>query len=235
MARILLVDDDIDLLKFGQEILASVDHEAVVAQDATRALEYLNNHPFDLVISDANMPFISGFELVKTIRKNPKWQDLTVALLTGRRGKEDVRQAIQAGVDDYIVKPIDPLLFLNKIETLLDKRDSSECSEYLFEERDPSASGTLQVEIQLISISEMGLSYLSNQPTKSGKTVEIEAPLFEELDMSPPPMKVIGCQKIGENLWSVRTVYCGTTDAELQKLRSWMLRKMGQKRANHSS
>ena len=71
MARILVVDDDADILKLAEQILTAAGHTVIVAEDALRALDWLGQMSFDLLLSDANMPLYSGFDLINTVRENP--------------------------------------------------------------------------------------------------------------------------------------------------------------------
>src|SRR3954454_16418039 len=102
MGRILVVDDDPDILKLAEAVLVSAGHTVFVAEDALRAVDWLNHIEFDLLLSDANMPHYSGFELVNTIRNNDKFKKMAVAMLTGLRERKDVERAVKMGVDDYI-------------------------------------------------------------------------------------------------------------------------------------
>src|ERR1700735_1237149 len=106
MARILVVDDDGDIWKLVERVFAPGGHAVVTAPDAYQAMDKLDHVDFDLLISDANMPHFSGFELVQTVRKNPRFQNLSIAMLTGLRERKDIERALKVGVDDYIVKPI---------------------------------------------------------------------------------------------------------------------------------
>ena len=76
---ILIVDDDPDILKIADRILAHAGHEVKVAENALGALDLLTQSEFDLLISDANMPRYSGFELVQTVRANPALNAFQIA------------------------------------------------------------------------------------------------------------------------------------------------------------
>src|ERR1700756_3638022 len=119
MFNVLVVDDDKDFLRVVQKVLEAGGYSVVVATDAMDALEQLAKEVFDLVLSDANMPGGSGFDLVRTLRRHPLTSAIPIALLTGRREKQDVAKGLASGADDYIVKPIDPDLFLDKVSSLL--------------------------------------------------------------------------------------------------------------------
>src|SRR5210317_1448319 len=110
MARILVVDDDPDILRLADRVLSMGGHIVFRAQDAVRAMDLLNSSMFDLLISDANMPHFSGFDLVRHVRNNKRFNNMAIAMLTGLRERKDIERAVRAGVDDYIVKPIDPMV-----------------------------------------------------------------------------------------------------------------------------
>src|ERR1700728_3222226 len=122
MVNVLVVDDDKDFLRIVQKVLEAGNFSVVTTTDAMGALELLQKEIFDLILSDANMPGGSGFDLVRTVRRNPDTAMIPIAMLTGRREKEDIQKGLNAGADDYIVKPIDPDHFIDKINTLLKNR-----------------------------------------------------------------------------------------------------------------
>ena len=126
MAHILVVDDDELILKIAKSILHKAGHVVTLAKDGHQALEAIELELYDMIITDANMPNgVSGFSLVSTIRKNERCNAIPIMFLTGRKDKSDVSRALEAGVDDYVVKPIDPDLFVAKVEALINKKTAS--------------------------------------------------------------------------------------------------------------
>lgn len=121
MAKILVVDDQASILKTAEAILKKAGHEVYTAADGYIALEKLSIFTFDLIVTDANMPGISGFDLVKALRIGEKTRNTPIVMLTSRHEKRDVEKAIQVKVSDYVIKPIEPAVLISKIETLLGK------------------------------------------------------------------------------------------------------------------
>jgi two-component system chemotaxis response regulator CheY len=87
--------------------------------DGKSALEHLKKEKADLVIADWHMPNMNGLNLFRTIREEELWQDIPFLMITVEKDHKKVQEAIQAGVRDYIVKPINVEKFKRKIHELL--------------------------------------------------------------------------------------------------------------------
>ena len=103
-ARLLVAEDDPELARFLTDCL-SADYEVSSAADGVAALQALHDAPPDLVLTDVTMPNLSGLELVREIRSDPKLRDLPVVLLSSSGGDEATTTALKEGADDYITKP----------------------------------------------------------------------------------------------------------------------------------
>ena len=101
--RILVVDDNKELREILEEFLESDGHEVEGSPDGLDALKRHQKSPFDLIITDLNMPEISGMELIKTIRKEN--QDTEFVIITGYASMDSAVEAVRIGAFDYIVKP----------------------------------------------------------------------------------------------------------------------------------
>jgi two-component system chemotaxis response regulator CheY len=106
---VLLVEDDTFALRLAQSVLTQLGVQAItVARDGAEALRALKTEgiKIDLIISDWNMPKMSGLELLKTVRAfHP---DMPFIMLTGKAGPEFVLEAKDHGVNSYVVKPFSP-------------------------------------------------------------------------------------------------------------------------------
>lgn len=225
MARILVVDDDLDILKLTRALLSTANHLVHTSENASLALATLETQSFDLVITDANMPSISGFDLAKTIRKNPKTKSMPIALLTARKERKDIETALSIGIDDYIVKPIDPIIFLQKIASIFEKKPPQEIAQYLFEANDPLTNSQLAIDVKLSTLSELGITIFSKQELIENQRVSFYSKIFDEIGLkTAPTMKVLNCSRSvnADYPWVVRIQYIGTKDSELQKIRAWI-------------
>jgi two-component system chemotaxis response regulator CheY len=118
--RILIVDDSVTMRRIIRNNLKTMGFDAVVeAENGQAALAKIASERIGLVITDWSMPVMGGLELIKAIRSNPALAQLPVLMLTAVGQKEDIVQAIQAGINGYIVKPFEPETLRAKIQQIL--------------------------------------------------------------------------------------------------------------------
>jgi two-component system chemotaxis response regulator CheY len=104
--KVLVVDDFATMRRIIKNVLKQIGFTNIVeADDGTTALEALKEKKVDLIISDWNMPKMTGLDLLKTVRGNESTKDLPFVMVTAEAQKDNVLQAVQAGVSNYIVKP----------------------------------------------------------------------------------------------------------------------------------
>ena len=104
--KILIVDDFSTMRRIIRNILKQLEFINVEeAEDGSIALEKLKEADYDLLITDWNMPNMTGLDLLKEIRANEKLKDLKVLLVSAEAEKENIIQAAQAGANEYVVKP----------------------------------------------------------------------------------------------------------------------------------
>lgn len=108
MAKVLIVDDDELVRDLVRHKLTRAGFDVIDAGDGERALELLAAEPPDVVVLDAMMPGIDGFEVLRTIREQAGLAALPVVMLTARDQEEDVLNGLTLGAQDYIVKPFLP-------------------------------------------------------------------------------------------------------------------------------
>ncbi len=119
--NILVVDDMAAMRKILKTLLAQLGYKNVdEAEDGKQALEKLRQNPdkYGLVITDWNMPNMTGIELVQAIRSDEKLKHLPVLMVTAEAKKENVLMAIKAGVNNYIVKPFTAETLKEKLEAI---------------------------------------------------------------------------------------------------------------------
>lgn len=118
-AHILIVDDDDINIEMLQAYLELEGYRVSSALSGERALEVLNAEAVDLVMLDVRMSGMGGYETCRQIRANPLTKHIPVLMTTGYNDDQNIHQAIQAGVDDILFKPIKPILMLMRVRLLL--------------------------------------------------------------------------------------------------------------------
>ncbi len=104
--KVLIVDDFATMRRILKNILKQIGFtEMTEADDGTTALEEMQKTKFDLIICDWNMPKMSGIELLKTIRGSEEYKDIPFLMVTAEAQKQNVIDAVKAGVSNYVVKP----------------------------------------------------------------------------------------------------------------------------------
>ena len=131
-ARILVVDDEPDLLGLLMQRLQAHGYEVRVANHGQEALAGLKQTLPDLIILDVLMPVMDGFTFYKELRKNRETAHIPVIVLTARNKMEDTFSAV--GVDAFIVKPFDAQELLAKVEELLKKAKEANLEGHLWQE-----------------------------------------------------------------------------------------------------
>jgi chemosensory pili system protein ChpA (sensor histidine kinase/response regulator) len=104
---VLLVDDSLSVRKIVAQMLRKAGHQVVTASDGQEALELLEQQPFQAVVTDLEMPRMSGFELLEEVRRRPGLAHLPIAVLTTRASAKHRDLAIELGANAYLTKPAD--------------------------------------------------------------------------------------------------------------------------------
>jgi DNA-binding response OmpR family regulator len=127
--KILVVDDDPDILDAVKMILESQDYEVVTARDGIEGLATLKAEHPDLMILDLMMPKMDGFAVCKELQ-DPRWakyRDVPILILTSvreeaSRRRYELETGLELNVDDYIEKPMSPDVLLERVGTLVKKK-----------------------------------------------------------------------------------------------------------------
>ncbi len=119
MTTVLVVEDDALLAESLRALLESGGHRALVARDGPSGIELARSEKPAVVVLDAMLPGVSGFEVCRLLRADAGLRGLRVLMLTALDGLGDMDRAFAAGVDDFAPKPLDGPTFLDKVARLL--------------------------------------------------------------------------------------------------------------------
>jgi two-component system alkaline phosphatase synthesis response regulator PhoP len=121
-AKILVVDDEPNIVQTLQDRLEMNDYQVVTAANGQAGLEKATSEQPDIVLLDVIMPIMDGLEMLERLRKNEATRNMPVIMLTARSQNQDVARANGYGIEDYVVKPFDLSELLEKIEAILEKK-----------------------------------------------------------------------------------------------------------------
>ena len=124
--RILIVDDMERMRTLVKEQVRALGYSNFeYAENGEKAMQLLiqqvHSKPFDLILSDWNMPVMSGLDFLKKVRSNPQFDRVPFLMVTAEADRESVLSAIKAGASNYIVKPFTPSTFDQKLQVIANK------------------------------------------------------------------------------------------------------------------
>src|SRR5215213_5250682 len=159
--RILIVDDEPKLLGAVAETLSEEGYQVVTAKSGVEALVRLAESLPDLIISDVRMPGMDGYQLVGTLRSNPRTELVPIIFLTAKSNREDRITGFRNGVDAYVTKPFDPEELLVIIANILGRaaRIGAELARLMNTSRDEEISTPLIYD-EDFTVSEMRIASL---------------------------------------------------------------------------
>lgn len=120
--KILVVDDMSTMRRIIKNALKQLGYQNIEeAEDGQNALMKLRQDAFDFIVCDWNMPNMNGLELLKAVRQDPALKALPFLMVTAEAKKENVLEAIQSGVSNYIVKPFTAETLKEKIDKIFEQ------------------------------------------------------------------------------------------------------------------
>ena len=203
--KILIVDDEVDILEFLGYNLRNEGFEVETAINGARALDLLEEeYSPDLVILDIMMPGMDGVELCRRIRKMDEFKNVLIAFLTARN--EDYTQiaALDSGGDDFITKPIKPSVLVSRVKALLRRSGSGDNNSL-----DKLKFGNLLLDKERMIVNI------------SGREIELAKKEFELFSLlTSKPGKVFGREEILSKVWGSEVIVVNRTiDVHIRKLR----------------
>jgi pilus assembly protein CpaE len=118
MATILVIDDDKNTRRVLTAILSPLGYQVITAEDGTQGLNAVQAAPPDLIITDVVMPGIDGYEVTRRLRRNARYADIPILILTGRAGLEEKLKGFEAGANDYLTKPCEGAELAARVKAL---------------------------------------------------------------------------------------------------------------------
>lgn len=202
--KILIVDDEPDILEFLQYNLRKEGYAVVTASDGKQAIGVAEREKPNLILMDIMMPELDGVETCRVLRGRKEFNDTPIAFLTAR--DEDFSQitALDVGGDDYITKPIKPRVLLSRISALL-RRSTRNNDE----------------DVEAIELHDLVIDKQKVLVFKRGETIELPRKEFEILWLlASKPGRVFTREEIFDRIWGADVIVGNRTiDVHIRKLR----------------
>ncbi|GAB4205780.1 MAG: response regulator transcription factor [Bacteroidia bacterium] len=200
--KILIADDEEDILQFLSYNLKKEGYEVITATNGAEAISIAEKEKPDLIVLDIMMPVMDGMEACKELRQLPETKDKLIVFLTARNEDYSQIAGFENGADDYITKPIKPKLFLSRIKALL---------------RRTQISG----EGNIITVGNITIDKEKHLVIKDEKPIEMPKKEFMLLELlASKPGKVFSREYILEKVWGDDVIVGERTiDVHIRKIR----------------
>lgn len=200
--KILLVDDEPDILEIVGYNLSNEGYQVITAENGVEAVKIAKKELPHLIILDVMMPEMDGIEACEVIRKNPDLKDTIITFLTARGEDYSQVAGFDAGADDYITKPIKPKVLVSKVKALLRRF------------KEPEVDDTVKIGNLVINRDEYKIILKGNEIVLPRKEFELLSLLASK------PGKVFKRDEILDKVWGNEVVVGGRTiDVHIRKLR----------------
>lgn len=211
-ARILVVDDEPDVLELVVFHLKKEKYKVAIADNGDKALKIAREQVPNLIILDLMLPGISGLEICQLLKQNPKTTEIPILMLTARAGEEDRVRGLELGAHDYVTKPFSPRELVLRVNNLLLLKQSDSKS------------------IKVIEKGPFYLDTIKHQANVNGNNINLTITEFKLLCLLTNRADEVQTREtLLRDVWGYEpTIDTRTVDTTIQRLRS----KIG-KAANH--
>ncbi len=208
--KILLVDDEPDILEIVGYNLSSQGYQIITAENGVEGVKKAKKEKPQLIILDVMMPEMDGIEACEQIRKVPELSETIITFLTARGEDYSQMAGFEAGADDYITKPIKPKVLVSKVKALLRRLKDDEKTD------------------EILKIGNLTINREEYKINIKGKELVLPRKEFELLSLlATKPNKVFKREEILDKVWGNEVVVGGRTiDVHIRKLRE----KIGDKK-----
>jgi two-component system, OmpR family, alkaline phosphatase synthesis response regulator PhoP len=203
--KILLVDDEPDILEFLEYNLKKEGYLVIKASDGKEAIVLAKTEHPDLILLDIMMPEMDGIETCRQLRSMPDFKNTLIAFLTARNEDYSQIAGFETGADDYITKPIKPRVLLSRISALFRRYNGNKKAE----------------KESLIVVGDLEIDREQYLVHKKGKSFELPKKEFELLSiLASKPGKVFTRDEILNRVWGSDVIVGDRTiDVHIRKLR----------------
>ncbi|MCB2147500.1 MAG: response regulator transcription factor [Deltaproteobacteria bacterium] len=162
--KILVVDDEEDILELVRYNLAREGYAVTCAASGEAALKSAMSDPVDLIILDLMLPGIDGLEVARRLKQNSGTKDTPIVMLTAKGEEADIVTGLELGADDYVTKPFSPRILIARMKAVIRRR-----------------SGIVEPESEVLTIRELSIHTGRRHVTAAGKSLDLTYTEFQVL------------------------------------------------------
>ena len=162
--KILVVDDEEDILELVRYNLVREGYAVVCALSGEEALKAANSDPVDLIVLDLMLPGIDGLEVARRLKQNDDTKEIPIVMLTAKGEEADIVTGLELGADDYLTKPFSPRILIARIKAVLRRQ-----------------SGGVELESEILNVRELSIHPGRRHVTANGKSLDLTFTEFQVL------------------------------------------------------
>ena len=117
--KILLIEDTPETIDIIRKVLSNNNYDVFISTDGESSIEKADMNKPDLILLDILMPGIDGYETCKRLKENKSTKDIPVVFLSAYANKDEIRQGLALGADEYLTKPISPDVLADRVSYIL--------------------------------------------------------------------------------------------------------------------
>lgn len=236
--QIMVVDDDPCAADLASTILRRAGYDVVLLGDGESALLAIRETQPNLILIDLHLPGIDGCEVCRRVKAEEETRHIPIVVISADRTRESVLRALQAGADDFLIKPIDPQILTHKITSfpLTSSQDEDQEMEEATHEVDNrrryvrfhmEAEAVLHLDIHIVDISEGGVGFLASAPVFPGSELMLRSPLFMEVLGVPEILVKVRYCRLPKSRTKYRLggEFVRLGEAERKKIRQYVYRR----------
>lgn len=228
--QILIIDDNPVDIKIASLALEKSGFACFGFVDYKKAFDWIDSNQPQMIFLDLQMPEASGFDLIPLIRKTANLATVPIIIISGRNQTEDVKQAIKAGANDYVVKPLDPLVLQEKVTRL---NSNSEGEFHCIDLNQVGIqTAVIAKTVQLIALSEFGMTVSTDCDLKIGETLEISQVAPEIFGKDRIVVRCLNIKTSTDGHREAQVTFVGIPESQRQVIRQacrkfWIQSKAG--------
>jgi len=217
MSHAVVIDDQKVVTLVASAYLSRLGLNVKSFNNGIDALQYFEHQDIDLVLTDLNMPHLSGFEVIRRIKKFHKKQVNIIAMSAVLNTSEDIQKAARLGVNDFILKPLDFEILAKKLSHFTKKEQT--WSEWSIDPGRFSNKGKMTNNVELLAVSEVSLSVKAHMQLPRGMVATFAFDVLQEFEISTPLIAEVLDSVKKNDYYVVNLKILGLSERDAAKIR----------------